>query len=92
MSAPVSAEAVTAALIVQAFPALIAAWKSTGTLLPRTADEKLMETWASIGAFLWAYAGHGACDRWDFDPATQRFGCSCGTELFPATERTGAAA
>lgn len=89
--APVLAEVFAAAMILQAFPAVVLAWKSAGTHLPRCGDERLAESWNEVGHLLHQWSGHAECAGWTFDGASQRFGCSCGDEIFPRCELAGAA-
>jgi hypothetical protein len=73
-------------------PAVIVAWKSVGTSLPRSSDERLAEDWNAVGNLLVWMEGHGGCEGWTFDPHTQRLACSCGADLYEVTDPIGAAA
>jgi hypothetical protein len=87
--APVLAEIFAAAMVLNAFPAVVLAWKSAGTHLPRLGDEQAEESWNEVGHLLHQWSGHADCPGWTFDAASQRFSCACGAVLFETSAMAG---
>lgn len=87
--APVLAEILAAAMILQAFPAVVLAWKSLGTRLAARPDDRQEADWHAAGEVLAGFYGHGSCGGWSFDPASQETLCRCGRHLFGTAATEG---
>jgi hypothetical protein len=72
-------------MVLNAFPAVVLAWKSAGTRLPRCGDERAEAEWNEVGDLLYGWSGHGEHAGWHFCPQTQRLECACGAALLEAS-------
>ena len=89
---PVLAEIFAAAMVLNAFPAVVLAWKSTGTRLAARPDERQEADWHAAGDVLMDLRGHGGHLGWMFDPASQDVACRCGADPFESAATEGRAA
>ena len=76
-------------MLLQAFPAVVLAWKSTGTRLAARPDERQEADWRAAGDVLMDLRGHGECGGWMFDPASQDVTCRCGADPFGSAATEG---